>query len=157
MEKIIDPLTVTWAFVVGVDWLGTPHIIAHDDVHLVQAKRLVSVDDIYAASSIAAEWPVYERTEAGHVTYTTAFLVFQLSDGHIAASPNIFDNVVPMDYPSSNHIKGAFNVLQGQIIAQNAASLAAPMAAEATLSVLSAGAKAQNKAEGKSEGGLLVA
>lgn len=155
MDKL-EPTTVTWAFVVGVDWRGMPHIVDHDDVHLVQAKRLVSVDDIYAACSIAAAWPHYERTEAGHATYTTAFLVFQLPDGHIAASPNVFYEVIPMDYPSSNHIKGAFNVLQGQIISQNAASLAAPLAAQATLSVLTTKAP-DPEADKKSKGGLLVA
>jgi hypothetical protein len=156
-ERIVEALPVTWAFVVGVDWLGQPHFIDHDESTDVTAKRVATLDDIYAASSIASEFPVYERTEAGHATYTCAFLVFQLPEGIIAASPNIFDNVVPMDYPSGNHMKGAFNVLQAQIIAQKTAEIAAPMAVQATLSVLGAGAKAQAKAEGKSEGGLLVA
>jgi hypothetical protein len=157
VEQITDPLTVSWAFVVCVDWLGQPHIIDHDEATDVTAKRVATLDDIYAASSIASGYQVYERTDAGHATYTCAFLVFQLPEGIIAASPNIFDNVVPTDYPSGNHMKGAFNVLQAQIIAQKTAEIAAPLAVQATLSVLGAGAKAQNKAEGKSEGGLFVA
>lgn len=152
------PFSVAWAFVVGVDDSGRIYLIDHEFVTDVYAKRAASLDDIHAACYVAASVGTHfafhrPSTDA----YTVAFLVFQLPDGHIVASPDIFDEIIPVTSPGEAQVLGAFGVLQGQIIASKAANMAAQVAVQATLSVLNAGAKQANATAGKSEGGLYVA
>lgn len=160
--KPSGPITVQWAFVVGVDSNGRIYLIDHEFVHEVKARRAAVLDDIYAASFVTTRVGTnFAFYEPGDDVYALAFLVFQMPDGYIAASPDIFDNIVPVTSPSDVQVLGAFGVLQGQIIAQRAADMAAQVAVQATLSVIKGEAQKvkaeQNRAEGKSEGGLIVA
>jgi hypothetical protein len=150
----MEPMTVQWVIVAAVDDEGYIYLIDHDFVTDVQARRPATLDDIYAA---AAECVKHEDlqtySDVREDTYTVAFLVFQTTDGHIAASPNIFDNFVPLTGPTVHNLLGAFSVLQGQIIAQKTVDL---------IQMNAAMARVQNKAADpdaakKSSGGLYVA
>lgn len=156
-EKPTGPITVSWAFVVGVDDHGRVHMIDHEFALEVRSRRIATLDDIYAASVIAGKHKEFSFLRPSEDVYNVAFMVFQVPEGYIAASPDVFEEIIPISSPSTAQVEGAFGVLQGQIIAQKAADMAAPLAVQATLSVLGAGAKAANKAEGKTEGGLYVA
>jgi hypothetical protein len=157
MDKTI---TVQWAFVVGV-FDGSPHLIDHDYTHEVKALRPATLDDIYAACFVASKQKDYWFQKPSPDAYTCAFVVFQLSDGRIAASPDVFEDLIPVARQTEAQALGAFGVLQAQIIAQKTADIAAPLAAQATLSMLSASAKrveaADPNAPKKSQGGLVIA
>lgn len=166
-EKPTGPITVMWALVVCVDADGVPYPIDHEFNYEVKTKRPASLDDIDAACMIMGEQDAiyYKHPEAGN-PYSFAFLVFQMPDGHIAASPDIFEDVIPVVSPTFIQIKGALSVLRGQIIAQRTADLAgqvagdvaAKVAVQATLSVLKQAATEMDPdAAKKSQGGLYVA
>lgn len=150
------PTTVQWAFVVGVDSSGNFSLIDHDRVTDVRAKRVATLDDINAACVVASRqksfafWP-------GNGEYSVAFLVFQVPTGFIAASDNIFENIIPLSNPSDAQVLGAFGVLQNQITAERAANLAAQVAVSSTLSFLKQEAeKAMDPdAPKKTPGGLI--
>jgi adenylate kinase len=73
---------------------------------------------------------------------------------------DIFDNIIPVSSPSNTQVMGAFGVLQGHIIAQRAADMAAQVAVQATLSVLTNATEnvqaADPEAAKKTKGGLYV-
>lgn len=140
-------IPATWAFVVAVDSDGAIHIVDHEHVTEVHAKRVATMDDIYASSFIASQVSQYTFLRPHEDVYSHAYLVFQVPDGRIAASMNIFENVVPVTGPSNTHILGAFGVLQGQIIAQKTAEV---LAIEAAMSTA-----LKNQADGKTPGGLI--
>jgi len=154
----MEPVTVQWAFIVAVDSYGEIVLVDHEFVTNVKAKRIATLDDIYSAAFIASgEYPNM-WCNPGDTVYSFAFLVFQMPEGHIAASPNIFENFIVLSGPSANQVRGALGVLQGQIIAQRTADLAAQVAVQATLSVLkSSAAAADPDAKNKTKGGLIVA
>lgn len=157
-EEPIGPFSVQWAFVVGVDEWGNVFLMEHEDVHLVMAKRAASLDDIHAATYVILGGEhKFARYRPSSEPYVVAFLVFQLPDGHIVASPDIFDEVIPVSSPSDKQILGAFGVLQGQIIASKAANLAAQVAVQATVSVLKSSAPVDPEAKNKTPGGLIRA
>lgn len=157
-KKPVGPITVSWAYVIGVDDLGRVHMIDHDYAHEVKAKRLATLDDIYAACYVVGnKATTYALWKPSEDAYNVAFVVFQVPEGYVAASPDVFEELVSLTAPSDAQILGSLGVLQGQIIAQKAADMATPLAVQTTLSVLNAGAKEARKAEGKSEGGLIVA
>ena len=157
-DNIPAPIPVSWAFIVGVDRTGVPHVLEHDDVQAIHASRVATLDDINSAAFILGHKDLYENLYPFDEGYTIAFLVFQMPDGYIAASPNIFENVVPAGYARSIQMKGAFGVLQNQITAERAANMAAQVAVQTTLSVLKRGAEAADPdAKNKTKGGLYVA
>lgn len=150
-EKKASPVVgVSWAFVVGVDTTGIPHFIDYEDVANVKALRAASIDDIHAAVSIAERDIGFDVPS--ELPYVVAFLVFQVPNGYIAASPNIFENISPVGYPSTYHIKGALNVLQSQITAQRTLDLMASLASQVAVS-----ADKLKQDENKTPGGLIVA
>lgn len=155
-NKIVDPFTVQWVFIVAVEDDGLAFMIDHEFVLDVKTKRSCTLDDIYAVAAFGSVDATRKFEFAGpkDEPYTTAFLVFQTPDGHVAASPNIFDNLIPLDIPSDYQIFGAFSVLMGQIIAQKTADITAPLAAKAALSML-ASRVADPEADKKTPGGLL--
>lgn len=157
-EEPTGPFGVTWAFVAGVDEWGNVFIMEHEDVHLVMARRAASLDDIHAATYVILDHErKFARYRPSSEPYVVAFLVFQLPDGHIAASPDIFDEVIPVSSPSDKQIVGAFGVLQGQIIATKAANMAAQVAVSATMSVLKQAVPVDPDAAKKTPGGLIRA
>lgn len=146
--------SVSWAFIVGVDDDGNIELIDFDDAIEVKAKRAASLDDIYSASVIASNVHDYWFTRPSEDVYTLAFLVFQMPDGQIAASPNIFENIVAAKpFPGQAQSKGAFGVLQAQIIAQKTADAIQMMSMVAQARAN----KADPDAAKKSAGGLYVA
>jgi hypothetical protein len=154
-ERQIGPVNVSWAFIVGVDDDGNITLIDHDDAMGVKAKRVASLDDIYAASVVGAGMKNYWLTPPSEDAYTLAFVVFQTPEGYVAASPNIFENIVPAKpEPGQAQIKGAFGVLQGQIIAQKTADAIQMVGAMAAAAKARA---ADPEAAKKSAGGLYVA
>lgn len=148
-------INASWAFVVGTDEDGNIYLLDHDDVLDIKARRGASLDDIYAATVIGLDQKHgYSIMRPSEDTYTVAFLVFQLPEGYIVASPNIFDNVVTTKpYPSNAQIKSAFGVLQGQIIAQKTADAIQMMGAVAAAKARAADPEASKK----TAGGLYVA
>ena len=151
------PITVQWAFVVGV-FDGTISLIDHDFSAEVKAVRPATLDDIYAACYVTAGQKDLWFARPSSDPYTCAFVVFQMPTGQIAASPDVFENLTPVSYPSDTQARGAFGVLQAQIIAQKTADIVAPLAAQATLSMLMANVnKADPDAPNKTSGGLIVA
>jgi hypothetical protein len=146
-KKVPQTVGVSWAFVIGVDTTGVPHFFDYEDVAEVKALRVAVLDDIHAAVSIAsADMEFHSPSE---IPYVVAFLVFQVPNGYIAASPNIFENISPFSYPSAYHIRGALNVLQSQITAQRTLDLLASVATAATVST-------SKPDENKTPGGLIV-
>jgi len=154
------PLNVSWAFIIGVTDDGEPCIVDWDLAGLVQAKRPATLDDIYAACVVLQDDALWNLAKPDpDKPYVVAFLVFQYQ-GVIAASPDVFEEIIPMSGPSAAHMIGAIGVIQSQIIAQRAADLAAQVAVQATLSVLrSAAAEAEDEPQdpNKSKGGLYIA
>lgn len=120
---------VSWAFIVGVDAYGVPHLIEHDDAYRVRALRRVTLDDIYGACSLLKD---FEPVNPEGLTYGTAFLVICLPDGTVVASPDVFEPIAPFGYASEWNIRGGLASLQAQIIAQKSA--------EIVLAILSASA-----------------
>lgn len=153
VKEVPKPLTVSWAFVVGVDKSGVPHVIDPGDAHEVRAARPVVIDDIYAACSVLEE---YSLGQVQDEPYATAFIVFCLTDGHVVASPDVFENIAPLGYPTEAQVKGATHVLRSQVISQETAKLAAGLAADATLSRLGMAAKAQADAEANARAQQLI-
>ena len=157
-DKPMGPITVQWVFVVGVDSGGHLHMIDHEYVTDVHAKRIATLDDINAAAFLGSREKTFTFFRPSIHAYSVAFLVFQMPDGYIAASPNIFENLVPLSGPSNAQVLGAFGVLQNQIISQRLADLAAQVAGQTTLSMLRASAEAVDPdASKKTKGGLYVA
>jgi len=159
--KPSGPITVQWAFVVGV-FNGQPTLIDHDYALEVRAVRPASLDDIYSACFVASmEKDYWFARPTRAEPYTCAFVVFQMPDGRIAASPDVFEDLSPVSRQTEAQARGAFGVLQAEIIAQKTADLAASVAAKATLSVLNNVAAQVQAADPnepkKSEGGLYVA
>lgn len=156
-KKPTGPITVQWAFVAAVNSDGEVDLVDHEFVVNVKAKRVATLDDINAAAFLGSkELGVMPWINPGDLIYSTAFLVFQMPDGFIAASPNVFENIVPVTGPSTAQVLGAFGVLQNQIIAQRTADLAAPLAIQAALSFLRNEAeKTDPDAKNKTPGGLI--
>lgn len=152
--KKIGPVPVIWAVVVGVNDGGGVHLIDHEYNYEVRAQRLSTLDDIYAAAfiggqEVADDWEFEAPGDIG--TLVHAFVVFQFPNGLIAASPDVFEDLVPVRVPTGVHIMGAFGVLQGQIVAQKTA--AAFMAMAETLAAVPQPVADPNK----TPGGLIVA
>lgn len=146
-------MPVTWAIVIGVDGKGLPHLIDHEDNYLVHASRPATFDDIYAACTIIGTWhftDVYAE-DVDTEEYVVAFVVFQTIDGHILASPNVFEPIVPTNIPTNTHIQGGLSVLQSTITAQKSVE-AIQMAA-----AMSRAMNRDPEADKKSAGGLYVA
>lgn len=148
MPEISQTIPVNWAFVVAVDSRGHLSLIDYDHVTDVHAKRAASMDDMYSAAFLGSmdKNLVFTKPYEDDV-YSHAFLVFQIADGRVAASPNIFENVIPVAGPTGVQALGAFGVLQGLIIAQKTAEVLAVNAAMSTA--------LKNQSEGKTPGGLL--
>lgn len=158
--NVPELIPVSWAFIVAVDYNGRPEIVDLDYVTDIKASRMATLDDINAAAFILGQRSLLELEEVEEIKdgYRLAFLVFQVPEGFIAASPNIFENLAPSGYAYSVTKKGAFGVLQNQITAERAANLASQVAVSATLSFLKNEAqKAMDpEADKKSKGGLIV-
>lgn len=117
------PIPVTWAFIVGIDGDGAISLIDHENVQEVRAVRPVCLDDIFAAAYVGGQENAddWEFTDPAGVRYAAAFVVFQMPNGTILASPDVFEDISPMTGPTGPNVKGAFGVLQAQIIAQKTA------------------------------------
>jgi hypothetical protein len=156
-QKPTGPRTVLWALVVCVRD-GTVHLIDYEFALEVTAGRPASLDDIYAACVVAVSSHGPFAFGRPSDQYSVAFLVFQMPDGQIQVSPDIFDDVTPVVSPTTAQVIGAFGVIQGQIIARLAADLAAQVAVQATMSLLTSLAPSLAEVdENKSKGGLIVA
>lgn len=155
--KPAGPITVQWAFVVGV-FDGKVTLIDHEYAHEVKASRPATLDDIHAACFVVSKQQAeYWFIEPSAQPYTCAFVIFQMPTGQIAASPDVFEDLAPVSFPNDTQAFGAFGVLQAQIIAQKTADIAAPLAAQATLSMLRQMAPADPDAPNKTPGGLIRA
>lgn len=146
-------IPVQWAFIVATDDRGAPYLIEHDDAALISAKRVATLDDIYAGSYRAERYDDFYTVNPQDQTWTVAFLVFQTPHGYVAASPDVFEDVAPMGFATDWQMKAAFAVLQSQITAQRVLDM---FQINVTASAKAA-QTAKNKAEGKSEGGLILA
>jgi hypothetical protein len=152
----IGPVTVAWAFIVGVDDLGRLYFIDHEYVTDVKAKRIATLDDIYSAAAVAQQEKAYGFFRPSEDAYAVAFLVLQSTDGYIAASPDIFENVVPASNPGNAQVLGAFAALQGQIIAQKTLD-AMNMQSYLAASAAETARRSDPDASKKTAGGLYVA
>jgi hypothetical protein len=141
-SKDEGPWTANYAFVLGTREDGSVQIVDHDHVLDVRSRRVATLDDMYAAAGLAWSREAFPG-EPQETPYVTAFLVFQLPEGPIVASPDVFHNIMTLIDPTSLQVRGACDVLRGQIVAQKAADMAAPLAIQAALSGLGAMAKAE--------------
>lgn len=144
------PWTVGYAFILGTRDDGSVQVVDHEYAYEVRSKRQATLDDMYGAAGLA--W----TRDAGPVQpqeapYVTAFLIFQLPEGPIIANPDVFHNIVPVTSPGSLHIKAACDVIRGQILAQKAAEMAGPLAAQAALSGMSVAIQADKNAKANAE------
>jgi hypothetical protein len=140
------PWSVNYAFILGTRDDGSVQVVDHEYVLDVRSRRIATLDDMYSAAGLAWNREAFP-TEPQEDKYATAFLIFQLPEGPIIANPDVFHNVIPMLCPMSLHVKGACDVIRGQIVAQKAsemaAGLVAPLAVAATLATLKKQAESQ--------------
>lgn len=152
-DASIGTVSVNWAIAIGVTEQGTSQFIDPDYTYRVRSRREATDDDIYAACAVATATADAWHKPSEESPYVCAFLVFQLPNGFIMASPDVHEDIIPVTVPSQHQLKGALEVIKGQIIAQKAANI--------TLGVMQAGAQraraAAMAAQGKTEGGLIVA
>lgn len=154
VEKLA-PLQVAWAFAVGVDSEGIPVVLDHEEAWAVRSSRKVTVDDIYMAAYLLGKRKKVEvETVVPEEGFRVAFLVFQTTDGFVAANPDVHMNISCVSYPTDFQIEGALHVVQAQYIAGQAAELAAQVAVSATMSTL---VSSVPEDPNKTKGGLIVA
>jgi hypothetical protein len=149
------PMSVAWAFIVGVTPDGGTVILDHDLAHLVEAKRAATLDDMYGALNeilMAAIKDLDNVAPREHiedsVPFVCSFLVFSV-DGNIGLSPNVFEDISVMGHLYPLQIRQAVVAAQAQIMAKHAARLAGLVAtnqALATVGRVSADAEAARQA-----------
>lgn len=122
--KATGPIPCLWAVVVGVDEDGAVYLVDHSNAQFVRSQRQASLDDIYAAAYIGGkENPDDWEFSAPDEPFVTAFVAFQISNGTILASPDVFENLTPVIGPTGTQVCGAFGVLMAQITAQKTADV----------------------------------